>query len=66
MQRIPYPYPMTPEPVAWQGGSVLLLLALPSLRVCAFLVVDGTVMMNYRMRMTYRTKTKMHSDDSCQ
>ena len=78
MQRMPYLYPMTPEPVALvqlvvqtlmapkpvavQPGSLLPLVALPSLPVCVFLVVDWAQM----MRMNYQMKKKMNSDDSCQ
>ena len=53
---------MAPKPVALQPASLLPLVALSSLPVCAFLVVDWAQM----MRMNYQMKKKMNSDESCQ
>ena len=59
---------MAPKPVALQPASLLPLVALSSLPVCVFLVVEVAQRMNYQMKkkMNDQMKKKMNEDDSCQ
>ena len=55
---------MAPKPVALQPASLLPLVALSSLPVCVFLVMDRAQMKMMSQKMKKNLK-KMHSDKSC-